>query len=145
MKINWVWFLLSILAAYVLYAALYIGAVAAFYPEYASWEQEVGRSFDDPLAPIAFVGHLGETVITVLLYHLFVASRSYFTGMAYGLMMGVYVASSQVVLLGSHPDWNPDIVLSAVPLHVLVGVSVGALLAALYRPAKSEFEASAEA
>lgn len=134
MSVNWMRLIIAIIAAYVTYGVLYIGSMLLLFPEMQTVVETMGRSPEDPLTMWTHIGHVIETAVVVAIYFLYVKSNEVRDGAVYGALFGLYFAATQLSTMGSFVVWPVNMTFQFIPVHVAVGIVVGMVLAALYRP-----------
>lgn len=131
---NIVRYLLAIVAAFATYAVVYSAINAAFYPNMLEEMGQFVRSPEDSMMALMHIGHTIETIAMVTIYFLFVRSNDLKAGMVYGGLVGLYFAGTQLMTLGTYSNINASMVFEFVPIHIIVGGVVGAVLSKVYLP-----------
>jgi hypothetical protein len=93
----------------------------------------------ETLASMAYVAHLAQTIVVVALYNMFVASNDLKRGIAFGLLIGAYLAATDSTFyFGLKLSMDPW--LASMIIHLSVGAVVGAVLSKLYKADMADAE-----
>ncbi len=126
-------FILSVVVAFILYAALYIGLMGFLFADIYTANAHFMRSPEEGLAGLEMLGHLVQTIIVVALFNMAVASNDVKAGARFGLLIGGYLAATDLSMYtGLTLNLSP--LPYSVVIHLFVGAVIGMVLAKLYRP-----------
>ena len=126
-------FILSVVVAFIIYAALYTGLMMFLFKDVYAANAAMMRAEGDSIAMLGMLGHLVQTIIVVMLFNMAVGSNDIKAGARFGLLIGGYLAATDV-------STYSGLTLSISPLpysiviHLFVGAVVGMVLAKLYTP-----------
>ena len=124
-------FIVSVIVAYIAYAALYILLTMVVFGDLFMANADLMRSPDDPMAMYAYAGHLLQTIMVVALFNMAVGSSDAVKGAKFGLLIGGYLAATDMSFyFGLKMSTAPLAV--SIAIHLAVGALIGALLAKLY-------------
>lgn len=124
-------FVLNVVLAYIIYAALYILTTMVIFGDVFMANAGLMRPQDDPLVMYAYGGHLLQTVVVVLLFNMAVGSGDIKKGATFGALIGAYLAATDMSFyFGLQMDTSP-LALSIV-IHLAVGAIVGSFLAFMH-------------
>ena len=136
MNINWVRLLITIVATFMAYGLVYESLMAII--GLGDLRTEYMRPPEDPLTMWMWTGHIIETIVIVIIFHVFVKTKDLKLGSFYGLMFGLYFAATQISTLGAVTSMPAEIVFDFVPLHLLAGlIAAGIVPTLLYAPANT--------
>ncbi|TNE62239.1 MAG: hypothetical protein EP335_13150 [Alphaproteobacteria bacterium] len=136
-------FTLCVIAAYIVYAALYIGIMMGVFGELFMANADMMRPPEDSLMAWGYLAHLVQTIAVVWLFDKAVGSNDMKAGAIFGFWVGLYLAATDSTFYtGVKMSTDPWLV--AMITHLFVGVVVGIVLSFLYKaPAPAEAEAAA--
>lgn len=124
-------FVLNVVVAYILYAALYIVTMMVIFGDVYAANAGLMRAEDDPMMPYAYVGHLLQTIIVVILFNKAVGSGDIKAGATFGALIGGYLAATDIATYASMTFSMAPLGHSIV-LHILIGAIVGSVLAFMW-------------
>lgn len=123
-------YILHVVIAYVIYAVLYILFTMVIFGDLFMANAELIRSPEDPLAMYAYIGHLAQTCVVVALFNMAVGSSDTGRGVRFGLLMGGYLAATDMATyFGLNMSTAPLAV--SIVIHLVVGAIIGFTLAKL--------------
>lgn len=126
-------FILSVVVAFIIYAALYTGLMMFLLGDIYAVNADMMRPQSDSLGMLGMAGHLVQTIIVVALFNMAVGSNDVKAGARYGLLIGGYLAATDVSTYAGLKLAVSPLPYSVV-IHLLVGAVVGMVLAKLYQP-----------
>ncbi|NVJ96979.1 MAG: hypothetical protein HWE25_02440 [Alphaproteobacteria bacterium] len=129
-------FIVSVIVAFVIYAALYAGLMMGLLSDVYSANAALMRPEAEAMPVLAMGGHLIQTIIVVALFNLAVGSSDIKAGGRFGLLMGGYLAATDMGIYGGMLFDLAPLPYSIV-IHLFVGAVVGMALAKLY-PAEGD-------
>ncbi|WP_020398085.1 hypothetical protein [Kordiimonas gwangyangensis] len=127
-------FILSVVVAFVIYAALYIGLMGVVFADIYTANAAMMRSPEEGLALFEMLGHLLQTIIVVALFNMAVGSNDVKAGARFGLLVGGYLAATDLSMY-TGLTLNTSPLPYSVVIHMFVGAVIGMVLAKLYKPA----------
>lgn len=127
-------FILSVVVAFVIYAALYIGLMGVVFADVYTANAAMMRSPEEGLALFEMLGHLLQTIIVVALFNMAVGSNDVKAGARFGLLVGGYLAATDLSMY-TGLTLNTSPLPYSVVIHMFVGAVIGMVLAKLYKPA----------
>ena len=127
-------FILSVVVAFVIYAALYIGLMGVVFADVYTANAAMIRSPEEGLALFEMLGHLLQTIIVVALFNMAVGSNDVKAGARFGLLVGGYLAATDLSMY-TGLTMNTSPLPYSVVIHIFVGAVIGMVLAKLYKPA----------
>lgn len=130
-------YILSVLIAYIAYAALYIVSMTVVFADLFMTNADLMRPQDDPTAMYAYIGHLLQTCVVVALFNMAVGSSDMKKGAMFGVLMGGYLAATDITFYFGMKMSTAPLAMSIV-IHLVVGAIIGVLLAKLYGMGSSE-------
>lgn len=123
-------YLLHVLAAFLVYSVLYSLVTMVIFGDLYRANAEMMRGPSDPLALYAMAGYVLQTAFVVALFNMAVASSDIVKGAKFGLLMGGYLAATDMATyFGLKLSVAPLPV--SIILHLAVGAIVGMVLAKL--------------
>ena len=126
-------FILSVVVAFVIYSVFYMGLMAFVFADVYMANASLFRPEAEGMAMYGMLGHLVQTIIIVALFNMAVASDCLKTGARFGLLMGGYLAATDLTTyMGLKMSLAP--LPYSIVIHLFVGAVVGMVLAKLYRP-----------
>lgn len=131
-------FLLAMLATFAISAVLFTASFFVLPIDMGPWQLEHGRPEGDPLRTWGLIGHALQSVTLTLIYFLLVRSKRVAAGIAYGLLMTVYLTATDLTVLAAFEAASPTFTFAMIPVNLVVGIVSGWALSLLYRPAKSD-------
>ncbi len=124
-------FISTFIAAYILYAVLYILIMAVALADVYAVNADLLRPQTDPTVMYAYVGHVLQTISVVWLFDKVVGSSDIKAGAVFGFFIGLYLAGTDIsYFYGFNMDTGP--VAYSVVIHLVVGMVIGAFLSVLY-------------
>jgi hypothetical protein len=126
-------FILSVVVAFIVYSILYMGLMMFLFRDIYMVNAEMFRSETDAMMPFGMLGHLLQTVVVVALFNMAVGSNDLKAGARFGLLMGGYLAATDIAMYaGLKLSFSP--LPYSIVIHLAVGAVVGMVLAKLYKP-----------
>jgi len=124
-------FILNVVIAFVLYFVFYMGLMVGVLGDVFAVNAEFMRAENDPLMPFTMLAHLLQTIVVVAFFNFAVGSGDMGRGVRFGLLMGAYLAATDMTVYYSLKlDTTPF--LYSVVIHLGVGVLIGAFLAFMW-------------
>lgn len=124
-------FILNVVIAFVLYFVFYMGLMVGVLGDVFAVNAEFMRAEDDPLMPFTMLAHLLQTIVVIAFFNFAVGSGDIGRGVRFGLLMGAYLAATDMTVYYSLKlDTTPF--LYSVAIHLGVGVIIGAFLAFMW-------------
>lgn len=137
MGINWIRYILTVVAAFVAYGVIY--SVGLMVMPGGEAMAELARAEDDPAMVWTMTGHFVETLVLVFIFHMFVKTKDLKTGGIYGLAFGLYFAATTWSMTGSVAALPADNLMTYLPLHLLAGlIGAGIVPTLLYKPVEAD-------
>jgi hypothetical protein len=125
-------FFLSVIVAFIIYAALYTGLMMFALGDIYAANASLMRPESDGLAMLGLLGHFAQTIVVVLLFNMAVNSTDVGRGVRFGLLMGGYLAATDVTLYAGLKMSMTPLPYSIV-IHLFVGAIIGIVLAKLHK------------
>lgn len=131
-------------AAFVAYGILYNVGITVLFPAYF---EAMAEATVDPgenmLATLSY--HLVQTIVVVWLFDKAVGSTDMKAGALFGFMIGLYLMATDSIWFTNLKDFPQDgrFILSVA--HLVIGATVGLLLAKLHGVGRGDSEAAGEA
>lgn len=135
-------YLLHVVIAYVIYAVLYILLTMVVFGDLFMANADLMRPPEDPMAMYAYIGHFLQTCVVVALFNMAVGSDDVGKGVRFGLLMGGYLAATDMAMYFGLKFSTAPLAISIV-IHLVVGAIIGFTLAKLNGMGKSADEAAA--
>jgi hypothetical protein len=124
-------FILNVVIAFVAYFVLYMGTMSVLLGDVYAVNANLMRAEDDPLMMYAMLGHLFQTIVVVALFNMAVGSGDVGKGVRFGVLIGAYLAATDMTTYFSL-NMNTGPVVYSLVIHIVVGAIIGALLAFLW-------------
>ena len=131
-------FILAVVAAYIVMAGLGMGTDAILMPYYASFTA-LARPEAEMMAlmPVMLGAYLLQTILFCYIYVMGRKAGGLMEGVRFGLVIGVFMGLTNVVLATALPLNQPTVIASFIAT-VIVYVGGGIATALVYRPASEQ-------
>ena len=125
-------FFLSVIVAFILYAGLYSGLMIFVLGDIYAANAALMRPEADGMALYGILAHFAQTIIVVLLFNMAVNSTDIKAGARFGLLMGGYLAATDMTIYaGLKMDVAP--LPYSIVIHLFIGAVIGVVLAKLHK------------
>jgi hypothetical protein len=132
-SINPLNFILALIITFVISLVLFGISFFVIPTDIIEWQAEHGRPEGDSLRILGTIGHILQILFFVLLFYVFIKSRKAKIGILYGFLMGCYLSSINLTVLGAFNVASESFTYSMIPVNIIIGIITGWILTLIYR------------